>query len=158
MALKDIVIETSEIVYRESNFTVHGLTLDIVMDLMSKGHRPEMEKAIDTIRLAVGDDFDKGVDTADVLGALACIVQQVPEMVAKVIAGAADEPDMWSAVRKLPIDVQLDALMKIGKLTFDGEDSIKKFVTNLIEMMVAIRKSATPAILGAKEQLAGMKA
>lgn len=158
MAFSNITVETSEVVYGKEVTHVHGLTLEIIISLMAQGHRKEMEQAIDTLRQAVGDDLENVGDTANIIGALATTVTQVPELVAKVIAGAADEPESWHIVRKMPMNVQLDAMLKIGKLTFDGEDSIKKFMTDLIELMMAMRKSAVPAVQAVREQLAGMKA
>lgn len=158
MALRDVVIETSEVVYGGGNFSVHGITLDMIVKLMTLGHRAEMEAAVETIRKAVGEDLENAGKSEAIIGALATTMAEVPVLVSKVIAGAADDLDQWEKVQHMPMSVQLDALMKIGKLTFDGEDSVKKFVTDLIQLMMAMRKSATPAVQAAKEQLAGMKA
>ncbi len=154
----DLVIETTEVVYRGQTFAVHGLTLDLIMRLINEGHRSELEQAVDTLRDALGDDLQNEQSAEDMMGALATVVVELPLLAAKVIAGSADQAHNVDAFQKLPISVTLDALHKIGKLTFDGEDSVKKFVGQLIEILISVRKAALPAVQAAREQLAGMKA
>jgi len=157
MALKDLVVEVAEVVTRTGTFSVHGLSLSVIMALMAQGHRSEIEDAVDTLRKAVGDDLENAGDMGQIVGALSSVVANMPQLCAKVIACCADEPDMWETVLKLPVSAQLDALIKIAKLTFDGEDSVKKFLLDLILMLTSLRRAATPAVQAAKEALAGMK-
>ena len=157
MALKDLVIEVEEVVTRTGKFSVHGLSLSVIMSLMAQGHRSEIEEAVEALRKAVGDDLEKAGNSEQITGALATVVTTFPQLCAKVIAACADENDMWETVLKLPVSYQLDALIKIARLTFDGEDSVKKFILDLILMLTSLRTMATPAAQAVKEALAGMK-
>ena len=47
---------------------------------------------------------------------------------AEVIAIASGEDDVFEIVLGLPFPIQVDALTKIGKLTFASEDTAKKFL------------------------------
>lgn len=129
--LADIQIETRKIVFRGGEFAVRGVTFATVARLVSVGQRAELERAIDQL----GDLKDAGQE--QLIGALAGIVTQLPKLAAMVIAEAADEPGEWEKVTKLPMPVQLEALLEVGKLTFDGADSVKNFVRGLFELMTA---------------------
>jgi hypothetical protein len=70
---------------------------------------------------------------------------QLPGLTAKVIAFAADEPGEAHKVVKLPVSVQLEAILAIGRLTFDGETSIKNFMSGLLTLVTSMRNAAAQA-------------
>jgi hypothetical protein len=66
------------------------------------------------------------------------LLAALPELVAELIAIAADEPDMGDKARRLPAPVQLEALMAIYELTFTEPDSVKNFFDRLASLMTSI--------------------
>jgi len=138
--LANLVIETETIKYRGSEFTVQGMSLDSVAALMADGNRSELELAVEQLEvLFKATDKNDSKAISDGVGAL---MVQLPGLTAKVIAFAAGEPAEASKVLKLPISVQLEALLAIGRLTFDGETSIKNFMSGLLTLMTSLTKAA----------------
>lgn len=131
--LADIVIASEKIVYRGGDFTVRGITFDSVARLIADGQRGDLDKALDEL-LAVRKE-----NSEQLVGVLAGIVTKLPDLTAKVIAEAAGEPEHWEKVKSLPTPVQLDAVLQIGKLTFDGEDSVKNFVRGVLQIVRSAR-------------------
>lgn len=157
MALKDIVV-ASEVVTLSSgdDFKVYGITPEAITFLFVEGHKDEMERAMNTVQLAMTRNGE--LSDQDFIGAIAGIIAELPVMVAKLIAVCAQEPEQWPKVRQMSLAVQLDALMKIYKLTFDGPDALKKFLTSLITLAIQARGAATPIANGIADGLTGMKA
>jgi hypothetical protein len=135
--LSDIQFETQEIKYRGSSFTVRGLGLDIVSRLLASSSRAQIDAAVSQLEIAYKADGD----SAALEGAVSKLAIELPELVAQVIAFAADEPDAAVVVARLPLPVQLEALMAIGRLTFDGEESIKNFVSGLVTLMTSVKRA-----------------
>jgi hypothetical protein len=135
--LSDIQFESKKIVYRGSDFTVRGLGLDIVSKLLASGARAQIDEAIGQLEVAYKSEGNGAV----LEGALSKLAIELPGLAAQVIAFAADEPNAVEAVTKLPLPVQLEALMAIGRLTFDGEESIKNFVSGLMSMMSSVKRA-----------------
>lgn len=156
MALKDIVIQRSTIEFKGGSFDVHAINYDVINRIMVEGQREEVDRAIQFIEDAMTPEGK--LNDANLVGSLSTIVMEMPQLAAKLIAYCADEPDAVERVSLLTLPVQLEAVLEICKLTFDGEDSIKKFMGSLIELVVMTRKAAKPAVMGVTEKLVGMKA
>jgi hypothetical protein len=126
--LADIVVPSDKIVFRGGEFSVRGITFDSVARLIASGQRSDIDLALEEL-MGAKDDPDQ------LMGALAGLVAKLPDLTAKVIAEAAGEPEHWEKVKQFPVPVQLDALLVIGKLTFDGEDSVKNFVRGVLQIV-----------------------
>lgn len=81
-----------------------------------------------------GQDFDFG----QVVGQIA---SEMPRLAALVIALAADESDSVDQARKLPLNVTVEALEKIGGLTFQREGDLKNFFEAVIRIMNGVSGS-----------------
>jgi hypothetical protein len=143
--LADVVIETRKIVFRGGEFEVQGLTFDMVARLVTAGHRGELDKAIELFQ-----GLQVGSDDTDVIGSLSSLITMAPVLAAKAIALGCGEMDQWEKARSLPMPVQLDALLAIGKLTFDGADSVKNFLRGLQDLLSGM----TPLLQGSNSQTA----
>lgn len=135
MSLANLVVETAAVKFRGGEFTVRGLGLDTVAALMQDGSREELGTAVN--HLEVLFKATKAEDSEGIKQGINMLVVQLPGLAAKVIAYAADEPGEVDKVRKLPLPVQLEAILAIGRLTFDGEDSVRNFVTGLMTLMTS---------------------
>lgn len=137
MALSDIVIPTQTLEYRGTKFTVHGVTANDVMRMLFEAER-DVSRALDAL------DKIKSGDEADAKETIVALLRETPELVARIIASAADEPDAWQTVLRLPVSVQAEALAAVWTLTFEEPDSVKKFVASLTAMARAMTDLRQP--------------
>lgn len=107
------------------SFTVYGLTADGIGYLVRK-HEADLGEAYAAVRSGEMD-----------AAAIASLVQRFSGLAATVIAVSAGEPEMAETAARLPLSVQVDAIEKIGALTFVGEDAAKKFIETVIRWMQA---------------------
>jgi hypothetical protein len=116
------------------SFTVRGLSLDDVGSLM-KNHLEDLDKLLRLFK-------ERGTNELIADGASAAIrlVQGAPVFAAQMIAIASDEPGAVEQAGKLTVPVQIDAIKKVLKLTFQDAGGLKKFFESLTnsELMAAI--------------------
>jgi hypothetical protein len=115
----------------QNTMVVRGISLTDLAVLIRE-HMPDMD--------AVFDLF-KSVDTMkveDLQPLILTVVTQAPGLAANVIALAAGEGDASDAA-KLPMPVQVAALLGIGSLTFTEVGGVGKFT----EMVAALLKTKT---------------
>lgn len=62
---------------------------------------------------------------------LVLLLREFPALSADVIAIAANEPDAGEQARRLPFPTQLDALVKIARLTFEEVGGLGNFLSSL---------------------------
>lgn len=101
-------------------FDVRGLTFTDLSRLLLD-YRDDLTAAAEIVAEA-GDDL---------AAVAAAVAGKLPRLTAGVIACAADEPDFAGTAAMLPIPVQLDALIAIGRMTFTDEGAVPKFLANL---------------------------
>ena len=138
MALSDIVIPTRTIEYQGASFVVHGVTAQDVMRMLFEAEK-DIERILDAY------DALPNAEGAESREAVVLLLREAPELAARLIASAADEPTQWAIVARLPVSVQAEALAAVWALTFEGPDSVKKFVASLVEMtrsMTALKPKA----------------
>lgn len=81
------------------------------------------------------------------------LVKQAPILLGSIFACGCRQPDRLVAenLSRLPFTVQLDALEKIGRLTFASEGGAKKVLETVIAMMAgmtALQDSRPPSLSG----------
>lgn len=138
MALSDIVIPTKTFTFGGASFTVHGVTANDVLRMFF-----EADKDIARI-LDVLEQGGVGTDDADKL--IAAMLREAPELAARLIASAADEPAAWPTVARLPVSVQLEALLAVWTLTFEEPDALKKFVASLMSLAASAKTLKAPGL------------
>lgn len=75
------------------------------------------------------------LDGSSAESVIASLGENAPRLMGAIIACAADEPDQVGTAMRLPLSVQIDALEKIGRLTFVGEGGAEKFMETVIKML-----------------------
>jgi len=144
MALKNYTIPRLPVVLAEGNeIQVRGLNLDDV-SFLAQVHRDDVDRIIATFRSDVPSLDPEAVETAvreRGNAMIAALLQHFPIVAGNVIAVASDEPEQWDVAQKLPVPVQVDALMKIARLTFNDFDGFKKFVGNVL---AAVQSAKAP--------------
>ncbi len=127
---------TEQVAFRGGAFTVRGLSTDDLA-LLVHAHLESME-----IVLAIVRDMQNGPVAGDPLARLMLLLaQEAPAMVSHIIAVAAGEPDAADIVRKFPFPVAVDALMKVGRLTFENVGGPENFFAAL----AVLRDGLAPA-------------
>jgi hypothetical protein len=144
MSLRNITIPKREVPVGDEKFTVTGVSADQVFGLYHR-HRAELGTLFDNLA-------GRGtVEAGAVLNSVEGIVTQFPVVVAETIAMAsgvkADSPNWDEEIeiaRSLPLPVQVDALIKIGELTFSADMPPKKFFALLVGMIQQMNLSRNP--------------
>jgi len=125
MGLKDLRLPTELVeVPGGGEFTVRGLSLTDMRALVTK-YSTELAQLFELF------SQDGSTDEARIGNAAATaarFINESPSIAAEVIAIASGEKDVFEIVLGLPFPIQVDALTKVGKLTFASEDSAKKFL------------------------------
>lgn len=125
MGLKDLRLPTEPVeVPGGGAFAVRGLSLTDMRTLVTK-YSSELAQLFN---LFVNDGTTNEAKIGNAAATAAQFINESPAIAADVIAVASGEADVYEIVLTLPFPVQVDALTKIGKLTFASEDSAKKFL------------------------------
>lgn len=128
--LADIDLEYAEVdLPNGKSFSVRGISLLDASTLIN-AHGDEVQAFFMKYATDRGAIKDQGV--ADVGLAL---LNTAPVLAAEVIAIAADAPDQATKVQKFPLGVQMEALEKIAKLSFDSEGGPKKFFEAVVRLL-----------------------
>lgn len=131
MGLKNYTPERHEIPLKNNPFLVRGLSLEDISVLINR-HLPDIEALFDLF--TSGHDLSKLDDNA-FKNLAASIVGQAPGFAANLIALAADEPDSAKQAAMLPAPVQINAVIKIGDLTFSEVGGIKKGMESIAALL-----------------------
>lgn len=142
MALSDYEIPRTSIRLNEkASVDVRALSLDDVSFLV-RIHQEDIEALVSMFQAKVGakkGNVDPSKVSALVEQAgdkmISSFLQQFPLLAANIIAVASDEPGAWATARKLPVPVQIDALLAVARLTFEDAEGFKKFVGNVTAAM-----------------------
>lgn len=134
MSLKNLKLPTEVVnVPGGGSFTVRGLALADITAIV-RGRGPQIRALFDQYAgramESIGDDDLNEIGSS--------LLEMAPEIAAVVIAHASEydpDPDTIGVAALLPFPVQLDAIEKIGKLTFDAEGGPKKVVETVIRVM-----------------------
>lgn len=130
MGLQNYTPERHEFVLKGGAFSVRGLSLEDVSRLINH-HLPDLEALFD---LFAGNKITN-VSEEQFRTIVVGVVQQAPGFAANVIALASDEPDSAKQAAKLPFPVQVDALMKIGDMTFADVGGLGKGLESIAALL-----------------------
>lgn len=123
-----------EVSYMGTSFFVRGLSLTHLSALIA-GRRADVQTALNRWADLKGD-----------AGAFAtALITELPALAAAVIALAADEPDQADAVMDLPAPVQVEALAKVARLTFENPAKAGEFLATVLRAVQAGKAVATLA-------------
>lgn len=116
---------------RGQSFSVRGISVEDFSALL-RDHLPHLDQMFDLFSRQTKDVFATGSAQKLVLTA----IRDFPQIAAMAIALAADEPGTEAKAAKLPLPTQMEALMAIGRLTFEEVGGPKKFFASL-QMLTA---------------------
>lgn len=136
MSLKDLVLPSEKVdLPGGASFDVYGVNLEAII-LALPGRSDQFEALFQHFAKSEGDVTEME------MGAIGIELFQVfPDIAAVIIAAATGDsgPEAVAVAGKLPISVQLSALQKIARLTFDTEGSLKNSVEIVIQAFRLVR-------------------
>lgn len=132
MGLKDYVVPTRTIpLPGDQNMVVRGLSFNDISALVID-HGPRLLLVFNSVYEKAKA---KTLTGGDVAGFIQETLTRSPELVAQIIAMAADEPGQAAQAAKLPPVVQMEAMQEIVALTFVSEAEVKKLVEIVTKAM-----------------------
>lgn len=132
--LKKAVIKVTE---DEGNFfEIRGLSPNDIAQMLML-HRPVMEQMFN--QYAARNPETMTVDDVALAASEVAIsmLEKAPALVAQMIVLAADDIDEYDEYVKLPVGVQIDAVVEIGRLTFEMAGGPKKLLGLVTSLMQA---------------------
>lgn len=148
MTLAEIEVPTEEIRVGKGSFKVRGISF-LDLSILISDNRADLDRVVD---LFAGLKNDVAPDEF-----LLKLVREMPTIVAKVIAHAADEPASHAKVLKLPVPAQLEAARAVARLTFEEAGGVKKFVEQLVSLLGDVN-NAIPDLLASPSSTGAAKA
>lgn len=144
MALSNYQIPRTTIpLGNENNMAVRGLNLEDISFLVQV-HKNDVDSVVSLFQGKIGKDkTPEGVAKVVQKNGSELIVeliQRFPLLIANVICVAADEPEQWENASKLPMPVQVEAVLAIATHTFNDVDGFKKFVGNVGAVLQSVAK------------------
>ncbi len=143
MSLKDITLQfpSEPVTFKGGSFQVGGLSLSDITVLVAS-HKEDLNRLFN--QYAAGGD-GAGINPDASLPFIVDLVQMAPIVVAHAIAlaeirDAGAEPQIATALR-LPVDVQVDAVEKILRLTFQTEGGLGKVMETVIRAFAGVVKA-----------------
>jgi hypothetical protein len=145
MSLKNLKFNTDTVKTLSGDFVVRGLGLDDIKFLFSNNAQ-QLKLVFDQ-----ASNLAKAADEIDYVSFAAALIHLAPDVVTTAIACANDEADDDGimAARRLPMAVQIDAIEKIGRLTFETEGGPKK----VFEIVMRMAKGAQGMLPNVPTQL-----
>lgn len=135
MALADIIIPRREIPVLNTTVKVRPLCVDdVLMALLADQDR--VQRAASMYDEIVGDRKDDGAMTSYLIA----VMEELPDLAARIVAYACDEPEQWQTVLSLPAPAQTELVFAIFELTFSEPDSLKTFAARVSQALAAMSK------------------
>jgi len=139
MSLAEFQPETLTVKTKKTSFEVRGLS---IMDCASllRVHMDDLEHLFDMY-----EQEANGISFGNLAMAKYAtrLIADAPGLVAHMIALASDEPDQLNNAARLPMIAQIDALKKIGTLTFEEVGGVKKLWEELMKLASEFRPAKT---------------
>lgn len=130
MPIADFLPRKETILFPGGSFEVRAVTIQDIAALVDIH-----QDAIDEIYIRIQSRADEEFTPEIAQWLMMNTIQQSPILAAHLIALAADEPREMMNVMKMPLTIQVEALQRIGELTFTDIASAKKFGGDVMNLM-----------------------
>lgn len=155
MAIRDIKVQTHHVVYGEYSFDVRGISPDDIRTVLIM-NRESLEMLSDLAE-AQGINGIEAITTERLLAVAEQALAEIPDLAAALIAQCEDGGSIsnYLHVKRLPITVQMDALMKIASLTFNDATNFGVFLGNVMAAVKGLKKHLPTPPINDPERHAG---
>lgn len=137
MSLAEFEPQREVVSFKGGSLNLRGLALDDIAVLI----RENLTDLDDLLKL-YAEDVDNRVAVAATAQYAVSLVRETPELVARLVCLACDEPGLEHKARRLPIPTQIKAIQAIVDLTFREAGGVKNFLESLTTLMADIRPHA----------------
>lgn len=131
---------TEAVKFAGGQAAVRGLNTEDISDLI-RIHLDDMENLFSLFQDASANVAANQQSKAIVIK----LIKDAPHLAAQIVAMAAGEPDSYDAIRSLPFPTMVDAIEKIGRLTFEEVGGAGNFVATLKGLMAGLQPAAKVA-------------
>lgn len=141
--LASFIIPSRPVVTSGGSFVVHGLSANDITAIANQ-HGKVISALLKDVKKSDLNDIVAAVES----GIIDSIVMIAPALVADIIAsgcGERDQPASVAAAGTLPFGVQVQALMDICDLTFEGAGGVGN-VVGIVKRAVGWKDEVLPAI------------
>lgn len=136
-SLADLSLPTEEVhVPRAGSFSVRGISVADASTII-RAHG----KTLDAVYAETVSDTPGKMPNLKKMAQK--LMDVAPLAVADIIAQAADDPGQAKKVAKLPVPVQVDALVKVAGLTFESEKQLGELLETVISGSTALERIVT---------------
>lgn len=144
MPLREYIPKTETVSFPGGSFNVRAISLPDVAIIVDV-HEYAISLIADKIRnrKEMFESGDEAMVHEAVVELASELVREAPVLVANLIAICADERDSMEQASKLPITVQIEAMMKIVGLTFTDLAAIKKLAADVMKLVRGMIPTAT---------------
>jgi hypothetical protein len=125
MSLADYKVPKADI----AGLTVRGLTFPDIVSL-AKSHGDDLAAVLGRL-----DNKAVNMEKEAVKALLSDTLPRMPGLGAAIIATACDEPEQFQTALKLPLGIQIEAIAKIGELTFAVEGGAKQVFQTVMRVL-----------------------
>lgn len=139
MSLAEYTPKRRKVLFDGGEFEVRAVSLSDVAGLISR-HQDAVDRVAAILRAQEQFDFTDAQMTGEIL---LNVARESPYLVADLISSCADEPEAYEGAFRLPLTVQVDALQKIGEITFADMAALKKFAAGMKNLLTGLRQPAT---------------
>lgn len=146
MGIRDIVLPVEKVAVGGDNFLVRGLSFTDITPIINR-HFPVVAALFE--RFTADMQQNEGADFGEKIGSVGrVILEDAPQVLVEIIVAGLDEEDkddveaLHGMVRRLPMPAQMEALEKIGRLTFTSEAVVGK----MVEMVIAALETTTKTV------------
>lgn len=122
---------------KQYGFEVRGLSDEDLVKLV-RDNDEALNKAFNAVQGVSGQNPEDLTNTNAVEFGKA-LLEAVPELVAQMIALAADMPDKAPVVRKMPAPIKLQALTAVWQLTVIDTGGLEPFLEQVLGLMKGLR-------------------
>lgn len=151
--LKDLQLPSDTVTMPNGErFAVRGLSVvDIAAIVRNRG--PEVKALFARLTGASGGNDPTAINFEDMGELGASLFSIAPEIAVDIVAFGFDagDPEGRAVAARLPFPIQLEAIEKVGKLTFEMEGGVKK----VLEIVVRLFKGTRSAVAEVRASRSG---
>lgn len=140
--MQDLIIPTERVTWGKSvehGLEVRGLSFQDFTQLFMQ-HGKALDKVLEFIE--GGDAAQAMASTFDVKAFGEGVITKAPQLVAQLIALAADMPDQATQVARMPLPVQMKLLQAIYRLTVEEAGGLADFLQLVLKLAQEVRVTA----------------
>jgi len=148
MPLSEFKAITREVKFPGGSMQVRAVSLPDVSMLIDS-HEQTINDIVQKVRKGIVENGmfeDEEVMASVLTDVFMQVIRESPVLIGNIISLCADEPGLLEIAMKLPVSVQIEALIVIGELSFVDLASVKKFAADVMKLIRNLLPSELEAL------------